>query len=192
LPGSSEKQVPFIRRKISLQMICFITGGARSGKSRYAQQSALAECQNPVYVATAAQYSNDLEFSERIKRHQSDRDGRWTNYEEPLHPSRLKIVGRTVVLDCVTLWLSNYFTLTKSSVEESLRGIRREIDLLAAMDSKLFIVSNEIGMGVHAETEIGRRFTDLQGMANQYIAAKADKVILMISGLPLIVKQSLL
>jgi len=169
-------------------MICFITGGARSGKSRYAQQMALAESENPVYVATAPHFPDDKEFTERIKRHQLDRDERWTNMEEPLHPGKLDLQGRTVVIDCVTLWLSNIFSLTNGCVEDSLAFFKKEVDMIEQINGSFFIVSNEIGMGIHAETETGRKFTDLQGMANQYFASRANKVVFMISGLPLTVK----
>lgn len=169
-------------------MIHFITGGARSGKSRYAQEQALQLSQNPIYLATAKQPKNDAEFSERIHRHQSDRDDRWTTIEEPLYPSQMQLKGNVVVIDCVTLWLTNIGGLYRYDTEQSLTALQTEIDTLAAMEGHFFIISNELGMGLHADTEIGRRFTDLQGWANQYIAAKAGKATFMVSGLPLHLK----
>lgn len=179
-------------------MIIFITGGERSGKSRYAQQLALSLSSNPVYVATAKHWGGD--FEERIQRHQLERGSEWTNYETEKYVSQLPLHNRVVVVDCVTLWLANFFSDNKSDVNQSLHDFRKEIDALAKMaatelirrtePSALIIVSNEIGMGVHATTEVGRKFVELQGWANQYVAALAEKVVLMVSGIPLQVKPS--
>jgi len=171
-----------------IKSIVFITGGARSGKSNYAQQQALAISPNPVYVATAKLYPDDREFKQRIHRHIADRDDRWTSIEEQLYPSRLPLENKVVVIDCVTLWLTNFFSLFTYDVQKSLEAFQREINALQKINACFFIISNEIGMGVHAETEIGRKFTDLQGWANQYTAKVADKVVLMISGIPMIIK----
>jgi adenosylcobinamide kinase/adenosylcobinamide-phosphate guanylyltransferase len=167
--------------------IIFITGGARSGKSRYAQELALQLSDNPVYVATARRW--DADFAQRIQRHQSERDQRWTSIEEEKHISRLSLQGRVVVIDCITLWLTNFFIDTKNDSTASLEACKKEIGELGRQDAVLLIISNEIGMGVHAETEIGRKFTDLQGWMNQYIAQKADEVILMVSGIPVTIKN---
>jgi len=167
--------------------ITFITGGARSGKSRYAQELALRLSPSPVYVATAHKWDGD--FGERIKRHQDERDERWTTIEEEKYISRLQLEGKVVVIDCVTLWLTNFFMDTKSNLEVCLEACKKEIDELSQQKALLIIISNEIGMGVHAETEAGRKFTDLQGWMNQYIASKAMKVILMISGIPVTIKH---
>jgi adenosylcobinamide kinase / adenosylcobinamide-phosphate guanylyltransferase len=168
-------------------MIYYITGGTRSGKSSYAQKLALSLSDNPVYLATARKWDDD--FKNRIKRHQQDRDERWENIEEEKNPSKLALRGRVVVLDCVTLWLTNFFSDTKYQVDDTLSLIKDEFDKLAAIDATWIIISNEIGMGMHADTEMGRKFADLQGWINQHIAAKADKAIFMVSGLPLNLKQ---
>lgn len=170
-------------------MITFITGGARSGKSSYAQKEALRLSSSPVYVATAKLYEGDKEFSARVSRHKEERDNRWTSFEEQITVSKLPLEGRVVVIDCVTLWLTNFFSRYKMNIDDCLQAIKQEIDVLHKMSGMFFIISNEIGMGVHAETEIGRRFTDLQGWANQYIAGKAEKVVLMVSGIPVVIKQ---
>lgn len=167
--------------------IIYITGGARSGKSRYAQQMALQLSGQPVYVATARRW--DAEFEQRIQRHQHDRDERWTNIEEEKHLSTTAINGRVAVIDCVTLWLTNFFTDLKYDAEACLAACKQEIDQLLLLDGVFIIISNEIGMGVHAETEMGRKFTDLQGWVNQYIGQKAAKAVLMVSGLPLTLKE---
>ena len=169
--------------------ITFITGGARSGKSSYAQNQALLLSDNPAYIATAKVYENDHEFKDRVQRHQSDRDERWTSIEEQLYVHKLQLNNRIIVIDCVTLWLTNFFSLFKYDVQQSLNAFKQEIDIISKTNNRFFIISNEIGMGIHAETEIGRKFTDLQGWANQYIASKANKVVLMISGIPLVVKS---
>lgn len=165
---------------------CFITGGARSGKSRFAQQQALAWSNNPVYVATARAWDDN--FRERIKRHRQDRDERWTSLEEEKFISKLSLDNKVVVIDCITLWLTNFFVDHKNNIDQCLDACKQEIDAWQKMNAEFIIVSNEIGMGIHAETETGRRFTDLQGWVNQYIAQKADKAVLMVSGLPLILK----
>lgn len=170
-------------------MIYLITGGARSGKSSYAQKKALVLSDAPVYIATSNVPANDEEFFARIKRHRNDRDERWTTYEEPLYVSQLPITNKVVVVDCVTLWLANFFSLCKTDIDASLQLFQAEIDSLEKLEAEFFIVSNEIGMGLHAETEVGRKFTDLQGWANQYIAAKANRVVFLVSGIPLIIKE---
>jgi adenosylcobinamide kinase/adenosylcobinamide-phosphate guanylyltransferase len=166
--------------------IVFITGGARSGKSRYAQQLALQLSSNPVYLATARRWDDD--FEKRIQRHQAERDERWTSIEEEKNISGLSLSGKVVVMDCVTLWLTNFFTDNKCDVESSLQQCQAEIDQLDTATNTFIIISNEIGMGMHADTDTGRKFTDLQGWMNQYIAEKASKVIFMVSGIPMVVK----
>lgn len=165
----------------------FITGGARSGKSRYAQELALRYSGCPVYVATARAW--DDEFRERIRIHQQDRDDRWRSMEEQRQLSRLPLDGEVAVIDCVTLWITNFFSDTRGDVAACLESCRREIDELAKKDALLIFISNEIGMGLHADTEAGRKFTDLHGWINQYLAATADEVIFMISGIPLTIKN---
>jgi adenosylcobinamide kinase / adenosylcobinamide-phosphate guanylyltransferase len=171
-------------------MISLITGGARSGKSTYAQKAALALSNTPVYVATSQVAEEDEEFAARVGRHQKERDQRWTTYEEPMHLAKLPLSKQTVVIDCVTLWLTNFFTFYDSDVDLCLEAIQKEIDHLSSLDASIFIVSNELGMGLHASTEAGRKFTDLQGWANQYIAQMADEVIFMVAGLPVTIKPN--
>ena len=165
----------------------FITGGARSGKSRYAQQLALQFTDRPVYVATARAW--DDEFRKRIRIHQQDRDGRWRSMEEQRHLSRLPLQGEVAVIDCVTLWITNFFSDTRADVDACLEACRREIDELAKAGAVLIVISNEIGMGMHPDTEVGRKFADLHGWVNQYIAAIADEVIFMVSGIPMTIKN---
>ncbi|HET6254064.1 MAG TPA: bifunctional adenosylcobinamide kinase/adenosylcobinamide-phosphate guanylyltransferase [Puia sp.] len=167
--------------------LIFITGGARSGKSRYAERLALQYSGRPVYVATARAW--DDEFRERIRVHQQYRDERWRSIEEQRCLSRLPLEGEVAVIDCVTLWITNFFSDYRSDVDACMEVCRREIDGLAEKEALLILISNEIGMGMHADTAAGRKFTDLQGWINQYIAAKADEVIFMVSGIPVTIKN---
>ena len=164
----------------------YISGGQRSGKSRYAQDLALQLSPRPVYLATSRAWDDD--HRQRIARHVADRDARWTTLEEEKYLSRLDLTGRVVVLDCVTLWLTNFFTDADYDVETALSQAQAEFDKLLTQDCTLLVISNEIGMGLHATTEAGRKFTDMQGWLNQYIAQRADHAIFMVSGLPLTVK----
>lgn len=167
-------------------MIYLVTGGERSGKSKYAQQLALKLSSKPVYIATARKWDED--FQKRIQRHQHERDNRWTCIEEEKCLSKINLNNKVAVIDCVTLWLTNFYLDTKNNVDESLKEAGEEFIKLSKMDCSLIIITNEIGMGVHAETEVGRKFVELQGWMNQHIAAKADKVILMVSGIPVPIK----
>ena len=152
-------------------MIYYVTGGARSGKSNYAMKVAKDLSENPVYVATARHWGDD--FEDRIRRHRAERDEQWTSIEEQKAVSSLELENRVAVIDCVTLWLTNFFVDFKQDVDKSLEAFKYEIDKLKAKNTTFIIISNEIGMGIHAETETGRKFTDLQGWANQYLAKKS-------------------
>ena len=167
--------------------IVLVTGGARSGKSNYAQNLALSLSSNPVYVATAKDWGGD--FTDRINRHKNDRSSNWINYETEKHVSALPIDSKICVIDCVTLWLTNFFITHKNDITLALQDFKNEIDKLSQKQGTFIIVTNEIGMGVHAETQVGRLFTDLQGWANQYVAAKATEVVLMISGIAVTIKK---
>lgn len=167
-------------------MITYISGGERSGKSSYAQKMALELSDNPIYLATAKAY--DGNFEERIKRHQSERDERWTNIEERFELSQVLPDNRVVVVDCVTLWLSNYFSKTKGKRDEALALAKTEFEELKKYNGHLIFISNEIGMGTHAETQIARDFVEVQGWMNQHISKSADEAYFMVSGLPLKLK----
>ncbi|GAA6764298.1 bifunctional adenosylcobinamide kinase/adenosylcobinamide-phosphate guanylyltransferase [Flavobacterium sp. CGRL1] len=168
-------------------MIYLITGGERSGKSTYAQNLALQLSDSPMYVATARKWDSD--FQNRIDRHQQERDERWTNIEKEKYVSEIDFSGKVALIDCVTLWLTNFFVDNKNNVESSLEEAKKEFLSIANQENAtLIIVTNEIGMGVHAATEIGRKFTELQGWMNQFLASKADEVVLMVSGIPVKIK----
>ncbi len=168
-------------------MIYLITGGERSGKSGYGQDLALSLSENPMYVATARNWDGD--FQKRIDRHQKDRDEHWINIEKEKHLSEIDFSEKVALIDCVTLWLTNFFVDTKNDVEACLEQAKKEIELiLEQKEITVIIITNEIGMGVHAATHVGRKFTELQGWMNQYLAKKADKVVLMVSGIPVPIK----
>lgn len=169
-----------------MKKIILITGGQRSGKSSKAEEMALSLSANPVYVATAHIW--DDEFRERVKKHQERRGPQWTNIEEEIHLSKHDLSGRVVVIDCVTLWLTNFFFQMESDVNKSLEAAKIEFDAFTQHDAIYIFVTNEIGSGGTSENVIQRRFTDLQGWMNQYIASKADEVILMVSGIAVKVK----
>lgn len=163
-----------------------VTGGQRSGKSGYASRLALSLAENPVYLATSRIW--DDEFRLRVERHQRDRGPEWTNIEEEKYLSRHTLTGRVVVIDCVTLWGTNFFFDNHSDVELSLSQLKEEFVKLTQQEATFIFVTNELGMGGVAMDEVQRKFTDLQGWLNQYIASLANEVVLMVSGLPLRIK----
>lgn len=169
-----------------MKRIILITGGQRSGKSQKAEQLALSLSQNPVYLATAHIW--DDEFQERVYRHQERRGPLWTNIEEEINLSLHDMTGRVVVIDCVTLWLTNFFFVHDSDADLSLKLAKAEFDKFTEKDATYIFVTNEIGSGGVSDNAIQRKFTDLEGWMNQYIASKADEVILMVSGIAVKIK----
>jgi adenosylcobinamide kinase/adenosylcobinamide-phosphate guanylyltransferase len=167
-------------------MIALVLGGARSGKSRYAQEVARALTPAPVMLATSRAW--DADHQARIARHRADRGPEWTTVEEETAIARADLAGRVVVVDCVTLWLTNLFVDKKHDAQAAHAAAREHIDRLAAIDAAWILVSNEIGMAPHAPTKAGRQFVDLQGFVNQEIATRAAAVTLMVAGLPLAIK----
>ena len=169
-----------------MKRIILITGGQRSGKSQKAESMALELSDNPVYLATAHIW--DEEFRRRVKIHQQRRGPQWTNIEEEKWLSKHNLRGRVVVVDCITLWCTNFFFDLNDNVEQALTAAREEFDRFTAQQATFLFVTNEIGSGGVSTDEIQRKFTDLQGWMNQYIASRADEVYLMVSGLPLRIK----
>lgn len=196
-----------------MRKIILITGGQRSGKSSYAERLALELSPNPVYIATARVW--DEEFRERVRRHQERRGQQWTNIEEDRALSRHDVTGRVVLVDCCTLWATNYFydsacendtfrdandtfsnendTFSNGNdtfidVNATLSALKAEFDRFTSQDATFIFVTNEIGWGGTSTNAVQRRFTDLLGWLNQYIASKADEVVMMISGLNIKIK----
>jgi adenosylcobinamide kinase / adenosylcobinamide-phosphate guanylyltransferase len=175
-------------------VLTLVLGGARSGKSRYAQ--GLMGDRQTIYVATA-RHTHDREMSGRIQRHRADRPPTWITIEEPEFVPRVVRtavpVDAPVIVECATLWLSNLFE------RESHTPARRQQDILLASVRELveasrrrevLVVSNEVGGGIVPTSRVGRRFRDLQGWANQLLAAEAQSVVLVVAGLPLVLKET--
>lgn len=176
-----------VKSRYHMKRIILITGGARSGKSTHAEELALSLSPNPVYLATARIW--DEEFRQRVIRHQERRGPEWTNIEEEKELSRHRLEGRVILIDCVTLWCTNFFFDLKSDIDGALTAAKEEFDRFTAQDATFIFVTNEIGMGATSDNELQRKFTDMQGWMNQYIAARADEVILMVSGIPVKIKE---
>lgn len=169
-----------------MKQIVLVTGGIRSGKSEYAEKLALSLSPHPVYVATAHIWDDD--FRERVRIHKERRGPEWTNLEEEKYLSRFNVEGRVVLVDCMTLWCTNFFFDFHSDINQTLDAMQKEFDAFTRQDSTFIFVTNEIGMGGTCDNELQRKFTDLLGWMNQYVASNADKVILMVSGIPLTIK----
>jgi adenosylcobinamide kinase/adenosylcobinamide-phosphate guanylyltransferase len=172
----------------------FITGGARSGKSKFAEQMALSYGAPICYLATAQPM--DDEMGQRIRKHQQRRGDAWQTIEEPLHPAQTLAVNdglfNVILLDCLTLWLSNLLLLYEDLGEETETRVMDEVQRLATtlrgMTTPVIIVSNEVGMGIVPDNRLGRVFRDIAGQANQVIAASATEAWLVASGIPLRLK----
>ncbi len=172
----------------------FVTGGARSGKSVFSEQKAEEFGDRLGYVATAQ--SLDGEMADRIERHRTRRGPQWHTIEEPLLLSRsLEEADGTyeaILVDCVTLWLTNLLFAFEHDGPAVERRIRGEVEQLAQtlqrMVTPVILVSNEVGMGIVPEHHLARLFRDIAGSANQSLAAAADEVFMVISGIPLKIK----
>jgi len=169
-------------------MLTLVLGGARSGKTRYAQQLAEASGLPVCYVATAE--AKDPEMEARIARHQEDRPKHWLTREEPLHPEQTWDSAPCVLVDCLTLWLSNWLC---QDHEEKFQNARDQLltaaKTAAASPSRhIILVSNEVGLGVIPMGELTRRFVDEAGWLNQEIAKVANHVTLISAGIPLQLK----
>jgi len=168
--------------------IIFITGGARSGKSSFALRDASLIRGGKAFIATAE--PTDDEMHQRIERHKKDRGDEWDTYEEPLKiASAIKEIEErysVIVIDCLTLWLANLMSSSAAVSEE----IDFFIEVLrsAGRTYRMYIVSNEVGMGIVPENEMARRFRDIAGMLNQKVASVADEVYMTVAGLPVRIK----
>jgi len=166
--------------------LTLVLGGARSGKSRYAESLVTALPAPWIYVATAE--ARDAEMTERIAAHQARRGAGWRTLETPRDVvGALTAHGTTPLLvDCLTLWLANALLASADADAE----IERLEAALEQASAPLVLVANEVGFGIVPDNPLGRRFRDLQGLLNQRIAARADRVVLVIAGLPLTIKGS--
>ncbi|MBL8906817.1 MAG: bifunctional adenosylcobinamide kinase/adenosylcobinamide-phosphate guanylyltransferase [Rhizobiales bacterium] len=165
-----------------------VLGGARSGKSAYAESRAAAHAGDKIYIATAE--VTDAEMGERIRHHQDRRGKGWLTVEAPLDLSaalrELDAPNRVILIDCVTVWINNLIFHDRA-VEPAVADF---CAALSQAEGKIIMVSNEVGFGIVPENVLARRFRDLAGRANQSIAATADEVVLVVAGLPLTMKRS--
>ena len=170
-------------------MINLVIGGARSGKSSYAEKLAVETQKEIIYIATAT--TGDDEMRDRIKHHQQSRPEKWMLIEEPFnlsdvilnHSSR----NLTLIIECMTLWLTNW--LCTNDVENWQQEKEAFIDALITCKSEIIIVSNEVGSGIVPMGELSRDFVDQAGWLNQALTQVADKATLVVAGCPLILKD---
>ncbi len=170
----------------------FILGGARSGKSRHALARARQLAGPTAFLATAQ--ALDADMKARIARHQAERPRGWTTVEEPFDIvracRRLSARYDLVLVDCLTVWVGN--RLERGDGDETiLAGADELAKLMTERVLSLIVVSNEVGAGVHPSTDLGIRFQALLGMVNQRVAPAADRVTLMVAGIPLSIKDAL-
>lgn len=160
-----------------MKRIIVVTGGVSSGKSAWAERRALELSPTPMYVATARPDG----MEERIEAHRARRGEEWTVVEEPLRLGSVAVSGVAMV-DCVTLWLTNLLLAGEADKAED------ELAKLLAQDATLIFVTNEVGLGGVPENALARRFADLQGRVNQFLADRADEVTMVVSGIPIKIK----
>jgi adenosylcobinamide kinase / adenosylcobinamide-phosphate guanylyltransferase len=192
LPGRIGNAVPAVCERqqglntITAARACLVIGAARSGKSRYAQQLAEAAGRQPIYLATAT--VGDDEMRARVDAHRSDRDPRWRTVEEPL--ALAEVLGdltrpdAIVLVDCLTLWLSNLM-LGGADIEAATGRLAASIPRLPG---PVVFVSNEVGAGIVPDNRLARSFRDAQGRLNQVMASVCDTVVLVSAGLPMLLK----
>lgn len=171
--------------------LTLVTGGARSGKSAYAQRLAAADGRPVLFVATAE--AGDEDMRQRIERHRAGRPAEWQTIEEPLSVAaalRAQLgdgpPSAVVLLDCVTLLVSNLL-LAKRPVQPEIGALLKWQQLSGG---RLIAVTNEVGLGIVPDNELARRYRDELGNANQSLAAQASEVVLLVAGLPLAIKQA--
>lgn len=177
------------RRVFSSHLVTLVTGGVRSGKSRFAVELAKGFGRRILYVATCR--PADLEMRRRVARHRAERPRHWTTIEDPADlPTTLGHLPRRtegVVVDCLTMYVSAL--VARGEADRAVtQALRRLCTALRRVHAPVVVVTNEVGCGVVPEQPLGRRFRDIAGLANQMVASAADRVILMVSGIPLPLK----
>lgn len=174
------------------QQIIVVTGGARSGKSNYAEQRAGELGRRRVYLATAE--AKDAEMAQRIAVHQKRRGHEWATVEEPVELAGALLAQRgrfdCALVDCLTLWISNLLLRrAEHRAEHVEEKVEELVETLPRLNFHVLLVTNEVGWGIVPEHALARQFRDLAGWANQRLAGAANEVILTVSGIPMIVKQ---
>lgn len=176
-----------------MKRMILITGGQRSGKSNYAERLALSLSEHPMYIATARVW--DDEMRRRVSKHQERRGPCWQTIEQDLDLWHIDIGGGVALIDCVTNWCTNrYLDMcgpdgALPDVDDVYKELTADFDRFTAQDGTFIFVTNEIGSGGISDNAMMRQFTDLQGWINQYIASKSDEVVLMVSGIPVNIKN---
>ena len=173
-----------------MKEVVFVIGGCRSGKSRYAMETADGVSKHKkIFIATCE--PNDAEMEQRVDRHQKERGPNWQTIETPVHLSRAITAcsrqAKVLLVDCLTLWISNL--MLEIEDDETIR--ERIAELVQSFNSAncpVVLVSNEVGAGIVPENMLARRFRDLVGAANQAVAARADRVVWMVAGIPVTIK----
>ena len=173
---------------VALPRLTLVLGGARSGKSGYAEAMVEDAAATGLYIATATVTGTDPEMAARIRHHRERRGPFWTTVEEPIHLAHAieahTLPGRPILVDCLTLWLSNLMLEGRSIDAEAER-------LLATLDEAgvpLVLVANEVGQGIVPDNALARAFRDQAGRLNQRLAGAAERVVMMVAGLPMTVK----
>ena len=173
------------------QKIVLITGGARSGKSRFAQELAMHEGRDVVFIATAA--VRDKEMEQRVQRHRRSRPPQWKTVEEEVNlVGAIEALARepkTLIIDCITLWLSNLMEQGHED-EKICQEARRLGEILQRSPHSVILVTNEVGSGIVPENNLARRFRDLAGEVNQILASSAQECYLMVFGRPMKIDQN--
>ncbi len=161
-----------------------ILGGARSGKSHYAETLAMKSNKEVIYLATAKVLDNEI--SERVKQHRLDRPQHWQTIEEPIQLAdtlrQWSSAERVILVDCLTMWLNNL--LAENKAQQMQDELDKLLSQLATFDGPIIFVSNEVGMGIIPMGELTRQFVDEVGRLHQQLAKQVDQVILMVAGLP--------
>ncbi len=170
-------------------MVIFVIGGIKSGKSRFALKEAEAlEVENFYFIATAKPI--DEEMKSKIEKHKKERSSKWITIEEPIELDKvLKGIplSSAVIIDCVTTWLTNLM-VEKEDIKPYIKAFIEALKVYKKRDSYVFVVSNETGLGIVPETELGRRFINTLGLINQEIMKLSDRAFLMVAGVPLKLK----
>lgn len=181
---------------MSREKLIFITGGARSGKSSFAEKIAAETDKEIAYIATAQPLDDEMKI--RIKKHKEKRPVNWETFEEPIEVSelvnRIGVKKKVILIDCLTLLTSNLLLRKENKVgdfewqEEVLLEIKKLAVNSYKVPAQVIIVSNEVGMGLVPDNPTGRYYRDILGIANKIIANKADEVFMIVSGIPLKIK----
>jgi adenosylcobinamide kinase/adenosylcobinamide-phosphate guanylyltransferase len=173
-------------------MIELVLGGARSGKSRYAEQQAVKSEKQVIYIATAE--AGDAEMQARITKHRQDRPAHWKTVEEPIKLAEViqkySEENTCLLVDCLTLWLTNILFNKQGDLQQEVfeKETNALFDVLTTFSGQALLVTNEVGLGIVAMDKMTRRFVDEAGFVHQKIAALSDKVVMLTAGLPQVLK----